>query len=34
MKNALKSHGYGSIVDLCLTLLAIARKNKKQPVDF
>lgn len=34
MKNAPKSHGCGSIVDLCLILPAIARKNKKQPVDF
>lgn len=33
MKNAPKSHRCGSIVDLCLPP-AIARKNKKQPVDF
>lgn len=34
MKNAPKSHGYGGIVDFCLILPAIARKNKKRPVDF
>jgi len=33
LKNAPKSHGYGSIVDLCLPLQS-QEKNKKQPVDF
>ena len=34
MKNAPKSHGYGSIVDFCLTLPAIARKKQETAGGF
>ena len=34
MKNAPKSHGYGSIVDLCLTRPAIARKKQETAGGF
>lgn len=34
MKNAPKSHGYGGIVDFCLTLPAIARKKQETAGGF